>query len=161
MYDIVNMLKLIKERTSEMIYTPTTEKALKLMFEKHKNQIDKSGIPYVFHPFHVAESMDDEVSTTVALLHDIVEDTDVTIEELSEMGFNKEVTDALQLMTHDKSVEYFEYIKIIATNPIARKVKISDLKHNSDLTRLSEITEKDLKRVEKYKKSIEYLEQYN
>ena len=144
-----------------MIYTPTTEKALKLMFEKHKNQIDKSGIPYVFHPFHVAESMDDEVSTTVALLHDIVEDTDVTIEELSEMGFNKEVTDALQLMTHDKSVEYFEYIKIIATNPIARKVKISDLKHNSDLTRLSEITEKDLKRVEKYKKSIEYLEQYN
>ena len=143
-----------------MIYTPMTKKAMKLMFEKHKNQRDKSDIPYVFHPFHVAESMDDEVSTTVALLHDIVEDTDVSIEELTKMGFPNEVTDALKLMTHDKSDDYFDYIKKIATNPIARKVKLSDLKHNSDLSRLSEVTEKDLERVEKYKKSIDYLKHY-
>ena len=144
-----------------MIYTPMTKKAMKLMFEKHKEQKDKSDIPYVFHPFHVAESMDDENSTIVALLHDIVEDTDVSIQDLKNMGFDSEITDALQIMTHDKSIDYFEYIKTIETNPIARKVKLSDLKHNSDITRLNEVTEKDLKRVEKYKKSIEYLEQYN
>lgn len=140
-----------------MIYTDKTKQALKLMFTKHKDQVDKSGIPYVFHPFTVAQSMDDENSTIVALLHDVIEDTNTTIDELVEMRFNDEVISALKLLTHDKSVPYFDYIKKIKSNALATKVKISDLKNNSDLSRLNNITQKDIERVEKYKKSLEIL----
>lgn len=141
-----------------MIYTELTKKAMKLCFEKHKDQTDKCGIPYPFHPFHVAESMDDEASTCVALLHDIIEDTDTTKEDLLSYGFTQEIVDAV-MMTHDKNVPYLDYVRKIKMNPIARKVKISDLKHNSDLSRLDKITEEDLKRVEKYKKALEILEE--
>lgn len=144
-----------------MIYTESTKKALKLLFEKHKNQVDKAGIPYVFHPFHVAECMDDEDSTVVALLHDIVEDTDITFEDLKNMGFNDNVIEALKLLTHTWSVNYFDYIKNISQNDIATKVKLADLSHNSDLTRLDNVTKRDIKRVEKYKKCIEYLNNIN
>lgn len=140
-----------------MIYTDMTKKAIKLMYEKHKDQVDKAGMPYVLHPLHVAESMTDENRTTVALLHDIIEDTDMTLEQLREMGFPNEVLEALECLTHSEEVEYFDYVKNIGTNEIATDVKLADLAHNSDLTRLSEITEWDLARVEKYKKCIEYL----
>lgn len=142
-----------------MIYTPMTKKAIKLMYEKHKNQVDKAGMPYILHPLHVAEKMTDEYRTTVALLHDIVEDTDITLEQLSELGFPKEVIDALNLMTHKEEVEYIDYIKGITTNEIATDVKIADLEHNCDLSRLDKITEADLMRVEKYKYCINYLKQ--
>ena len=89
-----------------MIYTPKTKQALKLCFEAHKNQVDKSGMPYVFHPFHVAEQMTDEISTIVALLHDVVEDTPYTLGDIAAMGFGDEVTDALALLTHDEAVPY-------------------------------------------------------
>ena len=142
-----------------MIYTKMTKKAIKLMYEKHKDQVDKAGMPYVLHPLHVAEKMDNEVTTTVALLHDIVEDTDVTFEQLSEYGFSQKVVDALKCLTHKPDVEYFDYIKEIAKNPVATIVKIADLEHNSDLTRLDEISESDLLRVQKYSKSLEYLKE--
>ena len=83
-----------------MIYTEQTKKALKLCFEAHKEQVDKSGMPYVFHPFHLAEQMQTEETMVVALLHDLVEDTDYTIDDLTSMGFSKTVTDAIALMTH-------------------------------------------------------------
>ena len=92
-----------------MIYTAGTKKALKLCFEAHKEQVDKSGAPYVFHPFHLAEQMKDERTTIVALLHDVVEDTDYTFDNLRNMGFDEEVIDALVLMTHEKSVPYMAY----------------------------------------------------
>lgn len=144
-----------------MIYTENTKKALKLMYETHKEQKDKSGLPYVFHPFIVASQMDDENSTVVALLHDVVEDSDVTIKEISDMGFSKDVIDALSLLTHSKEEDYYQYIKKIALNSIAKKVKIADLTHNSDITRLNNVTEKDLERLEKYKKSLDYLKKGN
>ncbi len=134
-----------------------TKKAMKLMFEKHKDQVDKTGVPYVFHPFHVAETLDDEISVTVALLHDIVEDTDMTFDQLS-LEFPSVVIEPLKLLTHEKDVDYFDYIKKIAPNDIARKVKLADLKHNSDLSRMDHPTAFDYKRNEKYQKSIEYLE---
>lgn len=140
-----------------MIYTDMTKKAIKLMYEKHKDQVDKAGMPYVLHPLHVAEQMSEENRTTVALLHDIVEDTDVTLEQLGAMGFPQEVLEALNCLTHPEGVEYFDYVKNIGTNEIATDVKLADLEHNSDLTRLNEVTEWDLLRVEKYKKCIEYL----
>lgn len=140
-----------------MIYTPQTKKALKLCFKAHKKQVDKSGIPYVFHPFHLAEQMETEETTVVALLHDLVEDTRYTIKYLTKKGFPKTITDAIKLLTHEKGVNYMDYVKKIKSNPIARAVKIADLKHNSDLTRLDEITEKALKRREKYLEALELL----
>lgn len=141
-----------------MIYTPMTNEAIKYMFKLHRDQTDRSGLPYVFHPWHVAESMDDEASTIVALLHDSVEDTEITLDELKEMGFSDEVIQALDLMTHRDGDDYFVYVRRLAHNPLARKVKLADLKHNSDISRLETVTDKDLERAEKYKKAIEYLE---
>ena len=93
-----------------MIYTDMTKKALKLCFEAHKNQTDKSGIPYVFHPLHLAEQMNDEDTTVAALLHDVIEDTPYTLDNLRVMGFNEQVLDALALMTHDKRIPYMDYV---------------------------------------------------
>lgn len=140
-----------------MIYTNLTKKALSLCFEAHKNQLDKSGMPYVFHPFHLAEQMETVETVVVALLHDIVEDTDYTIDDLKNMGFPNTVTDAIALMTHDANTEYMDYVARIKTNPIAKAVKLADLRHNSDTTRLDKVTEKDLKRVEKYTAAIKFL----
>ena len=141
-----------------MLYTELTKKALLISFNAHKDQVDKSGMPYVYHPFHLAEQMDDEYSTCVALLHDVVEDTAVTVEYLAKQGFPPEVTDAIKLMTHDETVPYLDYVAKLKINPIARKVKIADLKHNSDLSRLDHINDKALKRAEKYRAAIELLE---
>ena len=141
-----------------MIYTKETKKALKLCFEVHKEQIDKSGLPYVFHPFHLAEQMNDENSVIVALLHDVVEDSEKTFEELEAMGFKHEIIDALKLLTHEEDVDYFEYVLKIKENELAKKVKLADLRHNSDTSRLDKITEKDSQRVHKYRKAIEILE---
>ena len=140
-----------------MIYTDKTKKAMKLCFEAHKYQVDKSGIPYVFHPFHVAEQMKDETTTIVALLHDVVEDTDYTLEDIAAMGFGQDIVDALALMTHDKNVPYLDYVAKIKDNPIARKVKLADLTHNSDPTRLDVIDNKVKERLDKYKKAIRIL----
>lgn len=141
-----------------MIYTEMTKKALRLSFSAHKDQVDKSGIPYVYHPFHLAEQMDSEEAVIVALLHDVVEDTDYTIEDLIEMGFSKSVTDALKLMTHDETVPYMDYVAKIKPNPIARAVKLADLRHNSDISRLETVDDKALRRVQKYKEAIAFLE---
>ena len=141
-----------------MIYTALTKQALKLCFEAHRDQIDKSGMPYVFHPFHLAEQMDTEESTIVALLHDIVEDTNYTLQDLKALGFPSNVIDALALMTHDPRVPYMEYVKGISANPLATKVKLADLRHNSDLSRLDSVDEKALYRVKKYAAAIELLE---
>ena len=139
-----------------MIYTPLTRKAIHIAYDAHKDTLDDFGIPYVFHPYHLAESMDDEYSTCTALLHDVVEDTNVTFDEL-EKNFSPEVIEGLKLLTHDKNVDYLEYIRKIKNNPIARKVKLADLYHNSDPTRMENPTPKDLERKEKYRKAIEIL----
>ena len=85
-----------------------TKKAMKLSFEAHRNQVDKSGMPYVYHPFHLAEQMSDEETTIVALLHDVAEDTDLTVNDLQKMGFSTIVCDALRLLTHNKDIAYME-----------------------------------------------------
>lgn len=142
-----------------MIYTELTKKAMKLCFEAHKDQVDKAGLPYVFHPFHLAESMTDENTTVTALLHDVVEDTSYTLEDLRDMGFPSAVLEALALMTHDKAVPYMDYVAAIKSNPVARAVKLADLLHNSDLTRLDRVDERALARAEKYRVAIAMLEE--
>ncbi len=140
-----------------MIYTEQTKKALALCFAAHKDQVDKSGMPYVFHPFHLAEQMQTEETVTAALLHDVVEDTEYTLEDLRRMGFAESVLEALALLTHDDQVPYMEYVRTLRSNPIARAVKLADLKHNSDLSRLDKVDEKALRRVEKYHQAMELL----
>lgn len=117
-----------------MIYTPLTNRAMKVAYEAHHGQVDYNGIPYIFHPVHLAEQMDDEISCCAALLHDVVEDTDVTMAELARI-FPSEVIEVLKLLTHEKDVNYFDYVHAIKGNPIAVKVKLADLKHNSDQAR--------------------------
>jgi len=141
-----------------MIYTDQTKIALKFCFEAHKNQTDKSGMPYIFHPFHLAEQMETEETTIVALLHDVVEDTAYTLEDLKQMGFGEAIIKALSLLTHDDSVEYMDYVRAIKDDPIAKAVKLADLRHNSDLSRLDVVDEKALARREKYLKAIDFLE---
>ena len=140
-----------------MIYTPLTKKALKLAFECHKDQVDKTGMPYVFHPFHLAEEMTDEISTVCALLHDVVEDTSYTFEDLSSMGFPDTVIDVLRLLTHSPDVPYLDYVRAIKSNDIATRVKLADLRHNSDTTRLDIVDEWALAREAKYREAIAIL----
>ena len=141
-----------------MIYTDKTKKAMKLCFEAHKGQVDKTGVPYVFHPFHVAEQMTDEATTVVALLHDVVEDTEYTLEDIAALGFGQDIVGAVALMTHEDDVPYLDYVARLKSNPLARVVKLADLAHNSDLSRLGKVDDETRRRLEKYKKAIALLE---
>ena len=117
-----------------MIYTELTNKALCIAYNAHHGQVDSNGIPYIFHPLHLAEQMDEEIACCCAILHDVVEDTAVTMDELAEI-FPQEVIDVLKLLTHGEDVPYEEYVRAIKTNPTAVKVKLADIAHNSDRTR--------------------------
>ena len=141
-----------------MIYTKLTCEAMKIAYEAHHTQVDKGGVPYIFHPIHLAEQMTDELSTCVALLHDVAEDTNVTLDKLSET-FPKEVMDALALLTHTDGTDYYTYVEKIKTNPIARAVKLADLTHNSDKTRTAGIIDEAAQKrlEEKYRRAFEIL----
>lgn len=119
-----------------MIYTPLTNKAMRLAYAAHHGQTDQAGQPYIFHPFHLAEQMEDEISVCVALLHDVAEDTSVTLEEL-EREFPPAVTGPLRLLTHRPGTDYFDYVRTLRADPVARAVKLADLAHNADETRLA------------------------
>nr|AFK29749.1 hypothetical protein [uncultured bacterium] len=140
-----------------MIYTNKTKQAMRISYEAHKGQYDRGGIPYVFHPFSVANKMDDEESTILALLHDVIEDTDTTISDLRSEGISESILEALQLLTKGKSEDYFHYIDRLKNNPLAIKVKLADLEHNSKTSRLSSVGIADKNRLEKYKKARKIL----
>lgn len=140
-----------------MIYTEQTRRAMKLAYTAHHEQTDRSGLPYIHHVLHVAEQMTDEVSTVAALLHDTVEDTPLTLDDLRENGFLPEAIEAVRQLTHDPSVAYLDYIRTLRDNPIAVAVKLADLAHNSDLSRLEHITGQDRQRVETYRQAIQIL----
>ena len=137
------------------------EKALQVAFKAHDGQVDKAGNPYIFHPLTVAlsENLETETQKVVAILHDVVEDSDITFYDLENMGFNEEVLNALKLLTRDENSEYYHYIREIRNsgNHNAYWVKFSDLEHNMDISRIPEPTEKDYMRLEKYKKSMDIL----
>lgn len=140
-----------------MLYTPLTKRAMRIVYEAHQGQVDKSGTPYIYHPMHLAEQMTDEYAVCAALLHDVVEDTCWTFEALEREGFPAQVMDALRLLTHDDSVPYLDYVARIKENPVAAAVKRADLCHNSDLSRLDAVDERAIQRVEKYRKAMELL----
>lgn len=145
-----------------MIYTELTKKAMRIAFDAHKEQTDKTGLPYIFHPFHLAEQMRDEVSVCVALLHDVAEDTAITFEDMMEHGISADVIAALKILTHDDSVPYFDYVQKIkdSGNQTAIAVKLADLRHNSDTSRVDKVDEKMTERWRKYKGAIAMLEDH-
>lgn len=134
-----------------LCYTDRTKRALQICCDAHQGQADKSGLPYLIHPLHLAEQMETEDEICTALLHDVVEDTHYTLEDLRRAGISETVLEALQLLTHDPQVPYMEYIIAAGRNPLARKVKQADLLHNSDIDRLDHPTARDLHRRRKYR----------
>ena len=146
-----------------MLYTELTAAAMRLAYNAHHGQTDKTGVPYIFHPYHLAEILsdqgEDEYTVCAALLHDVAEDTSVSLSELERL-FQPEVTETVRLLTHDKDTDYFDYVKALCSDVRARAVKLADLKHNSDPERLAvcDISgEKRRELSEKYKKAFEIL----
>ena len=133
------------------------ELALSIATKAHRGQFDKVGIDYIEHPIYVASQVDSEEEKAVALLHDVIEDSSVTADELLNAGLPETVVTAVQILSKKKGQAYQTYLKTVKSNPLARAVKLADLKHNSDLSRLETITDKDLEGLEKYKKTIDYL----
>lgn len=133
-----------------MLYTPLTKKALKLAYAAHAGQVDKAGMPYIFHPYEVALQVQTEEEVCAALLHDVVEDTDWTMEDLRAAGFPETVLEAVQLLTHDPAVPYLDYVQALCGNPIAVVVKRADLHHNSERTRFDADSPDIEKRLQKY-----------
>ena len=126
------------------------EQAISLAVEAHAGQVRKDGTPYILHPLHVMLQMDSEVERITAVLHDVVEDTAVTFADLQEMKLPPEALEAIRLLTHEDSVPYETYIMTLKTNPIARRVKLADLKHNLDISALPQLDEKDVARLRRY-----------
>jgi (p)ppGpp synthase/HD superfamily hydrolase len=129
---------------------PTLERALQIAVQSHAGQTDKSGAAYIFHPIRVMMRCTSPDAKIVALLHDVVEDTPVTFEQLEGEGFSAVVLCALRLLTHAKEVPYEDYIQSLICNPIAVEVKVADLEDNMDIRRLQEIDDKATARLRKY-----------
>jgi (p)ppGpp synthase/HD superfamily hydrolase len=134
------------------------ERAIEIAQEAHKGVKDKGGHDYINHPIRVMHAMSNDQEKIVAILHDVVEDSDWTFERLKEEGFEDSLIESLRCVTkYSEEEDYQEFIKRAATNKIATKVKIADIEDNLDLSRLGTLTEKDLTRIEKYKKALKYL----
>lgn len=138
-------------------YNEQFQIALELAVEKHKNQTDKAGNPYILHPLHVMENVNSKEGKIVAILHDIIEDTDVTEDYLLKIGLSKRIVDAVVALTRSEDIDYQEYIKTLSSNPLAKEVKLADLEHNMDLKRFPTLEEKDLERNRKYQIAYHYL----
>ena len=141
-----------------MLYTKKVKKALQIAFDAHKDQVDKAGLPYIYHPFYLATQMETEDSIIVALLHDVVEDSHYTFEQIESYAFSASIMAALRLLTHEDSEDYIAYIHRVKENKLARIVKLADLKHNSDESRLNRVDDKTRERLNRYAKSIKILE---
>ena len=134
-----------------------SEKAYEIAKKAHLGQVDKAGEDYIKHPEKVASFVKTDEEKAVAYLHDVIEDTELTVEDLHEYEFSKEVIEAVDIITKKRGEDYQSYLNSVKKNKLARAVKLADLRHNSDLTRLTEVTEKDIKRKEKYQKAIDFL----
>lgn len=133
------------------------KKAYEIAKKAHSGQIDKAGEDYIKHPEKVASFVNSDEEKAVAYLHDVIEDTELTLEDLREYGFSEEVLKAVDVITKKKGQDYQTYLNSVKENKLARVVKLADLRHNLDLTRLINITEKDIERKEKYQKAIDFL----
>jgi (p)ppGpp synthase/HD superfamily hydrolase len=129
------------------------EKAIDLAYRMHKNQKDRYGKPYIFHPLRVMNKMSTDKEKIVAVLHDVIEDTGLTYKDLCDAGFSEEIIDAIASISKQDDEEYFDYINRVMQNKLACKVKLADLEDNMDIRRIEIITEKDTERFNKYSKA--------
>lgn len=143
-----------------MKYNELINKVLIFAYKAHDGHVDKSGVPYIFHPYHLAEEMDTEEEIITALLHDVMEDTSYGREDIKKLGVGENILEALELLTHDKKMPYMDYIDSLKGNSLARKIKLADLRHNSDESRLEAENEATIKRRKKYADSIKLLLDY-
>ena len=134
------------------------ERAIEIAVQAHKGASDKGGTPYILHSLAVMHNLDTDDEKIVGVLHDVVEDTQWTFEKLLDEGFSVTVVDALRSVTKQEGGEdYFDFIQRAKKNPLGRKVKIADIQHNMDVTRIKVISDKDATRLNKYKKALEIL----
>lgn len=133
------------------------DKALEIAKAAHEGQVDVGGAEYINHPIEVAEHCEDEDAKIVALLHDVIEDSKVTLDDLRSQGFKDEIIEAIDIISGRSGIGYDEYLQSIKDNDLARVVKIQDLIHNSDLSRLRVVRDKDRNRVKRYEEALEFL----
>lgn len=134
------------------------ERAIAIALEAHQGQTDRYGRPYILHPLHVMLQMDGEAEMMAAVLHDVLEDSALTLEVLRDEGFPPAVLEVVRLLTHDaEKTSYQEYVRRLRPNPIAVKVKLADLRHNMDIRRMDRVEERDAERLEKYRRAWEIL----
>ena len=132
------------------------ELALQIAQKAHVGQVDKAGKDYILHPITVSSYMDTDTEKAIAYLHDVLEDTNVTADDLRTI-FSNEIVDTVIILTHRKDESYFEYIQRVSKSNLAKKIKVADFLHNLDITRIKEPTKSDYERLEKYKKAILFL----
>lgn len=142
---------------NESIKQGTLERAIEIAARTHAGQVDKGGAPYILHPLRVMLRVAPGAQQIVAVLHDVVEDSDVTFEDLEREGFSAEVIAGLRAVTKIEGESYEDFVARAALDPVGSKVKLADLAENSDLSRIAQPSQKDLERVEKYRKAIAYL----
>lgn len=133
------------------------QRAYALAKKAHLGQKDKGGNDYIEHPKAVASMMDTDIEKAVAYLHDVVEDTEISFDDLKEYGFPNQIIEAVKALTKQKNESYDVYIDRVIRDPIAKKVKLADMKHNSDITRIKNPSQKDYDRCQKYLDKIQYL----
>jgi (p)ppGpp synthase/HD superfamily hydrolase len=133
------------------------EQAIHLAIRAHAGQRDRAGTPYILHPMRVMQTLETEEEKVIAVLHDVIEDSTITFDDLNQYGFPPRVISALKLLTRDKNTPYEEYIAALAPDPIARKVKLADLFDNMDVGRIDKITDEDVQRLNKYMRAAEFL----
>lgn len=136
----------------------TLQRAIEIATKAHAGQVDKAGKEYIGHPLRVMGMGESEDEKIVGVLHDVIEDTPITVEELAKEGFSQDILDALQCVTKlSDNEDYDHFISRVLTNPLAVMVKINDLKDNMDITRLNKLTDKDLERIRKYQRAYSRL----
>jgi len=138
--------------------SPLLEKAMHIAFKAHEGQEDRADAPYILHPFRLMLQMETEEERIVAILHDVVEDSEITVEELRVIGFPENIIEAVNILTRKDNNTYEEFIEKIKSQPIARRVKLADIRDNLRLNRIAHPTEDDFARIEKYKKALNILE---
>lgn len=145
-----------------MFYSEKVKKAALIAYNAHKDQLDKGGYPYIMHPIHIAEQMETEDETIAALLHDVIEDTDIGFDYLKKEGFSDTVINCLKILTKDPNDDYMDYIrKIKKTGGIALKIKKADMAHNMIAERISKKIQSDESRMEKYRVAFDILNGQN
>lgn len=137
------------------------DKALEIAINVHKDTLDKGGIPYILHPLRVMNNCKSLEAKTVALLHDTIEDSFVDKEYLEKNGFSSDIIEAVMLLTHKSDIPYFEYVRNLKDNALAREVKLRDLEDNMNIFRIPEVGDEDLKRLAKYRRAYEYLKLFD